>query len=678
LRRIAIGIALGLAAGLVSCLAAIAPIARDFEARTYDWRLRSVARPVNARADIALVLINESSLRALEPQFGGWPWPRFLHAGVVDFLARSHARLIAYDVLFTDRDRRSAFTVGGRTMTGDESDAELVASVKRAGNVVLLGDAVFEGLENPSASLATEGPPAHRSLIYRPGPGFEDRPPLRLPFAELADAALAVGHNFQVKDPGGTDRRIRPFVLSGGVAVPSLGLAAALAVDRPAPETVRLEGPDGLRIGSHVMPVLSESVPPRAGEAPKPSRQALVNFHGPFETPQGRQTYAAYSFFDVLLSENSASNGEKPAIDPSVFRDKIVFVGTSGSGMSDILSTPFEGGGMPGAQLHAAVADDVVSGRYMTRASLRTDAILTIVVGVLAGVIATCVPVVWAVPAVLVIAAGLVAWLKREVGFGLWIGAVAPIAALSLATFEGVAWQYFVEGREKREVKRLFGRYVSRDVFDHLIADPSLARLGGQRREMTVLFSDIRGFTSASEQGTPEDVVAQLNEYFSAMVDVLFRHQGTLDKFVGDMVMGLFGAPLPDARHADHAVAAALEMTDVLDDLNGKWKTAGKPPLDIGIGINSGEMIAGNIGSETIMSYTVIGDAVNLGARLESLNKDYGTRILISGETRSRLTSAVATRRIGDVTVKGRTKPVEVFEVLRRAPQERSIGGLTL
>jgi adenylate cyclase len=181
---------------------------------------------------------------------------------------------------------------------------------------------------------------------------------------------------------------------------------------------------------------------------------------------------------------------------------------------------------------------------------------------------------------------------------------------------------------------------------------------------MTVLFSDIRGFTAASEKATPEAVVSQLNEYFGAMVEVLFRHRGTLDKFVGDMVMGLFGAPLPDARHADHAVGAALDMTETLDRLNGKWRTEGRPELNIGIGINSGEMIAGNIGSEAIMSYTVIGDAVNLGSRLESLNKDYGTRIIISEATRARLTVPVETRLLGDVTVKGRAQAVQIYEVL--------------
>jgi adenylate cyclase len=181
---------------------------------------------------------------------------------------------------------------------------------------------------------------------------------------------------------------------------------------------------------------------------------------------------------------------------------------------------------------------------------------------------------------------------------------------------------------------------------------------------MTVLFSDIRGFTAATERGEPGEVVAQLNEYFGEMVPVLFRHRGTLDKFVGDMVMGLFGAPLADPDHADHAVAAALEMTSALDALNRQWQTEGKATVDIGIGINSGEMIAGNIGSAAIMSYTVIGDAVNLASRLESLNKDYGTRVIISEATRARLTTPVAVRPRGEVTVKGRTQSVVIHEVL--------------
>jgi adenylate cyclase len=180
---------------------------------------------------------------------------------------------------------------------------------------------------------------------------------------------------------------------------------------------------------------------------------------------------------------------------------------------------------------------------------------------------------------------------------------------------------------------------------------------------MTVLFSDVRGFTAMSEKSTPEDVVAQLNEYFSHMVDVLFAHRGTLDKFVGDMVMGLFGAPVDDPDHAEHAVQTAVAMARALDELNRRWTAAGRQALDIGIGISTGEMVAGNIGSNAIMSYTVIGDTVNLGARLESLNKDYGTRIIISDATRAALTGQYDLRPLGEVVVKGKSQPVAIFEV---------------
>jgi adenylate cyclase len=184
---------------------------------------------------------------------------------------------------------------------------------------------------------------------------------------------------------------------------------------------------------------------------------------------------------------------------------------------------------------------------------------------------------------------------------------------------------------------------------------------------MTVLFSDIRGFTTVTERGQPEEIVGMLNEYFTRMVDIVFRHRGTVDKFVGDMVMALFGAPLDDADHADHAVQAALEMIAELQKLNQGWKAQGRfAELDIGVGVNTGVMIAGNIGSDAIMSYTVIGDAVNLGSRLESLNKQYGTRIIISDATRRALKGRYLYRPLGDVVVKGKSEPVGIFEVTGR------------
>jgi adenylate cyclase len=655
----------GAAASLIALAASSTAPARAVEEQTYDWRLRATARRSDARSDIALILINESSLRALEPMFGRWPWPRMLHAGVIDFLARGPARAIAIDVLFLERDTRSGFEAAGRQISGAESDGQLVQAVRKAGNVVLLADATFEGLEGSAAAGAASTDATELGRVsYRTGPGFESRQ-VRLPFPDLTHAAAGVGHNFTVKTQG-VARRAWPFVDVDGAAVPALGVAAALLAGRIDPSQVQLAN-DVLTIGPHRLPLLTTSPPSRPGEAAPSSRQVLLNFHGPYQTRGGATTYPVYSFFDVLLSEDKVDSGEKPPINPSVFRDKVVFVGTSAAGLADIWESPFGGAGMPGVQLHAALADDILSGRFMSRASGRSDVAWTIAVGVSAGTIATVLPVVWGVPLALVLTTAFVAWATNEIGHGWWIALVAPSAAAALATFGGLAWQYFVEGREKRRVTRLFGRYVSKDVFDHLMADPAMARLGGERRDMTVLFSDIRGFTSASERHDAEAIVQQLNEYFTAMVQVLFRHQGTLDKFVGDMVMGLFGAPVSDTEHADHAVDAAIDMMRTLDELNVRWARDGRPRLDIGIGINSGEMIVGNIGSHEIMSYTVIGDAVNLGARLESLNKDYGTRILIGEETKRRLKGSVRTREIGAVTVKGKTQPVTVFEVMGAA-----------
>ena len=281
---------------------------------------------------------------------------------------------------------------------------------------------------------------------------------------------------------------------------------------------------------------------------------------------------------------------------------------------------------------------------------------------------AALLPFLGAAAGTLLAVSGFTLFSVRAFDNGLWLNMAQPLGAMTVALFAGTAYQYFVEGAEKRVVKKLFGRYVSKDVYQQLLSNPELAELGGKRREMTVLFSDIRGFTAVTEKGDPEDLVAQLNDYFSRMVAIVFRHQGTVDKFVGDMVMALFGAPLDDPAHAEHAAAAAIDMVRELGELNRKWVDEGRARLDIGIGINSGDMIAGNIGSSTIMSYTVIGDNVNLGSRLESLNKDYRTRIIISDATRARLSGKYDIRPLGDVVVKGKTRPVAIFEIVVPSP----------
>ncbi|MBI4486775.1 MAG: adenylate/guanylate cyclase domain-containing protein [Acidobacteria bacterium] len=626
------------------------------ELKTYDWRMARTSRPETARPDIALVEIDEASLRNLEPNAGRWPWPRAVHSLVIDYLARARPRLIAYDVNFAEADSRVGFKMGEDTMSGDASDQMFIDSVKHAGNVILLADATFDGEVTNPPDLATD---------YRlDADGIVERRVVFPPFASLAAAASGFGHNLFLFDRDGPMRHVVPFVRSRGRALPSLGVAAALRVARIAPSDMRLEG-RMLHLGDRVMPLARNTV--ASSEGSISYLWGLINFRGP-AFPRD-VTYKTYSFFDLLYSNEQILAGVKPDVDPALFRDKMVFIGTSAAGTADTFETPFALGKMPGIQIHAAVADDILSNRFMHPIHTGVRVATVVAAGLMVGVIATVLPAWWAfaATAVVVFAFGEVA--ARVLALGHWLNVTQPFLTSSLAIFLGVAYQYFVEGREKRKMKKLFGQYVSKDVYDQLVANPALARLGGQRRDMTVLFSDIRGFTTVTERGQPEEIVGMLNEYFTRMVELVFQHQGTVDKFVGDMVMALFGAPLDDPLHADHAVEAALDMIAELLKLNERWAAEGRyAELDIGIGINTGPMIAGNIGSNQIMSYTVIGDAVNLGARLESLNKQYGTRIIISDATRAHLKSQYQFRPLGDVVVKGKSQPVAIFEVVAREP----------
>jgi adenylate cyclase len=602
----------------------------------------------------------------MEPLVGRWPWPRMVHAALVDFLAAGGAAAIVYDVLFTEADRRR-FMVGEEEWTGEESDQALVDATARAGMVIHAADAASSALLDPTRAIVH---PLHDipSLTspFVVDACVERRPQLTPPFPSLAKAARAIGHSLTVLDADGPVRRTVPFVTvagSGGSThvVPSLSLAAVMLANGQGAGAVSVQS-ETLRMGPLNVPLVTQMVPDFYGP-PSPACRAMIAWRGPTLGPDGKPSFPSHSFYDLFYAQQQVLEGVPPGVAPAAFRDHIVVVGVTAEGLHDVFTTSFAEGRMPGPEVHANVIDAWLSGRTLTPVSPLTGAMTALLLAsavALAGLAGTA----WLTgAAAAVLAGGYTLLTVRLFAGGDWWPLAVPVVAIVLAFVADLSWQYFVEGREKRKVKRLFSRYVAKDVYEQLLADPSRAALGGSRRGMTVLFSDVRGFTALSERGAPEDIVATLNEYFTRMVEVLFEHRGTLDKFVGDMVMALFGAPMDDEDHAEHAVQAAIAMARALDVLNAGWVSAGRPTLDIGIGINTGEMVAGNIGSSAIMSYTVIGDAVNLGARLESLNKDYGTRIIISEATRSRLKGQYDIRPLGSVTVKGKSQPVAIFEV---------------
>lgn len=633
LGRFAAGVGIGLGAAIVALLLGRTVLLQNVELMTYDWRMRLTARPDTPSDEIVLVSIDDDSVRRMAASgMGRWPWPRVIHSFLIDYLARAPARVIVYDVLFTEPDAQT-FDDGEREWSGADSDERLVESTRKAGNVILAGDAAAEALLDPRRALepATPRPPRAYETA---GTCVVGRDVFLPPLPGLDAAALDVGHTLFIRDPDGPLRRHWPFVQVGGGVVPSLAMAAAMTAT-------------GRRADALV---------------PSPACPPLIPYAGPTLTADGRFPYHEHSFYTLFVSEQQILSGVPPEIDPALFKDKIVVVGATASGTHEVQATPFEQG-ITGGAVHASLIDAMVHGRTIEPAATRLDTGLTGVLAVMVGGLGSLAGI-WPLAAAAVVMGVGLTWASVNIfANGTWFALVQPLVAVGLAFGGQLAWQYFVEGREKRQVKRLFSRYVPRDVYEQLLADPERAALGGRRRTMTVLFSDVRGFTAMSERSTPEEVVAQLNEYFSRMVDVLFAHRGTLDKFVGDMVMGLFGAPVDDADHAEHAVQAALAMTRALDALNREWAAAGRPVLDIGIGISTGDMVAGNIGSESIMSYTVIGDTVNLGARLESLNKDFGTRIIISEATKAALKGQYDIRPLGDVVVKGKSRPVAIYEV---------------
>jgi adenylate cyclase len=624
------------AAAVLAGLLGLLEFTHNIELQTYDLRVAATARPAAPSPQIVLISIDDDSIRRLEPAVGRWPWPRLVHATVIDYLAAAGARVIGYDILFAERDLRR-FTVGDAEWTGDESDAALVESTTKAGNVVHIAEASSAELADPSRALQQD---LDAPALNTPPPSagcVEPRPTVTPPFPALARAARAIGHSMLALDADGPVRRTSPLVQVGDRQIASFALATALAAG--ATPAVRA----GIDETGHCTMLI-------------PWRGAAVNDNGQY-------TFTSYSFYDVFYSQQQRLEGLTPGIDPALFKDKIVIVGGRGQGLRENFTTPFPSGDIDGPEVHANLVDALMSGRTIERSPAWVTAALVVAAVAIVGVAGAFFDA-WLTGAAALGFAVLLAWQAVALfARGTWIAVTVPMLALALAYVGDLAWKYVVEGREKRQVKKLFSRYVSRDVYDQLVANPSLAALGGARRHMTVLFSDLRGFTTMSEKGTPEEVVSQLNQLFTRMVAVVFAHRGTIDKFVGDMVMALYGAPLDDEDHADHAVQTALAMIATLQQLNEEWARAGKPRLDIGVGINTGDMIAGNVGSESIMSYTVIGDAVNLGARLESLNKDYGTRIIISESTRERLKGRYDIHPLGDVVVKGKTRPVAIFEV---------------
>jgi adenylate cyclase len=602
------------------------------ELKSLDYRFRQYADSKQAHPDIVLVTVDEASLEAI----GRWPWHRDLHGYAVEFLKAAGAKVIVFDILFLEPDQ-----------SDPEFDDVFAHAIGQAGNVFL--PTLFQGeTVAPSSEILSKASvpidwrsPLRRSLFYV-------HPGLKAPIPALALSAKGLGFINLSPDRDGTTRRVPIIGGMKNIDLPALATVVAKSLGHARDLSVDSES---FRLGNTSVPVM-------------PDGRLLINWHGSLDDA----TYKTYSMGAVVHSALRMKRGEPPLIQPEVFKDKIVFVATNAAGTYELRVTPLSPT-TPGVLIHMAMLDDLLQGRFMKAAPPWT---------VIVSTIALCLLTAWSltlihslhIKIVMVFAIAMIYTALAIIEFThaqWWIEMVLPLGAQGVTFATVTTVEYFTEGRKRRQLRIIFDKYMSAEVVDEILLHPEAVVLGGEKREMTVLFSDIEGFTGISEQLSPEQLVQFLNLYLSAMTTTIRTNRGNVNKYLGDGIMAMFGAPLKDTNHASLACFAALAMHAQLEPLRETWVAEGYPHISARIGISTGPLVVGNVGSSERMEYTVIGDTVNLASRLEGANKFYQTHILIGPRTYELAKNDIEARPVDVLRVKGRKEPIIAYELLGRA-----------
>lgn len=621
--------------------------------KTVDLR-HTIRGPIPPGGEVVIVAIDEASLTAI----GRWPWPRARLAELVDRMVSGGVVAIGFDLVFDQPERqldlpslKAAVERAPRRPAGEllaeveaslDGDRRLADSMQTAGRVVLGHFFEFGGEANDAAGSFPE-----LSVRETAGADATFLPAARRLHGNvpsLATAAWSVGHLNFLPDPDGEYRRLPLGIRLGDRIGPAFALELLRRAGGGAAATLTLApfGVAAARLGPLLLPVDERG-------------ELWVNYLGP------AGAFPRVSAADVLAGR----------VPPDTFTGRLAILGATAAGF-DSLATPF-GPVVPGAEVHATVIDNVLHGRSLRRPAWlpSAEAAGIVVGGVLIGVglrrLRGVLGVAFALGLGLLYAAAS-QW--AFVASGLVLSAVYPLATMVACALGGAVFQYVSEEAEKRRIRGAFRTYVGPEVTELLAADPTRLRLGGERRPVTVFFSDIRGFTTLSEGLAPEALGELLNDYLGAMTDIVFRHRGLLDKYIGDAIMAFWGAPVDAPDQAAQACRAALDMLAALPGMHARWRERGWPTFAIGIGVDTGEVVVGNFGSAQRFSYTAMGDHVNLASRLEGLNKQYGTTVLLSGATRAALGDDFVCREVDRVRVKGKTVPVAIFELLGRTAND--------
>lgn len=601
-----------------------------WENRVWDLEVGWFARPAPTTDQIRLIFLDQNSLDWGKKQGWEWPWPREVYAPILDFCRRGGAKAIAFDVIFSEPSERL------------DQDAALGEAIRLTPSFV---GTVFVGNETGSD---TNWP----SSIPHSGIRFKDRyPPENNPFKmsramfpipEVATNAAILGTVFGNPDKDGIYRRLRPFSLFDGQVVPSLGLGACLVSSTNKFLTIRESwfGINHRHIRMHL----------------DGSGQAILRYRG------SSQTHKTVNVSGIIESELLMRDGKSPLIAPAFFKDTYVFLGFTAPGLKDLRPSPIDST-YPGVEIHATFLDNLLAGDFMRDAAAWGSLLLAFSLACGGAAAIRLGRHAWQNIIVFVFMLPLPAFLgSLAYTQGFWLPVIFILTATFPALIGALALNYATEGKQKRFIKGAFKQYLSPLVIEELVQHPERLKLGGELRELSIFFSDIRGFTSISEHLNPQELTALLNNYLTAMTDIIYSHGGTVDKYEGDAIIAFWNAPLAQKDHAQLAVHTALECQAKLTELNPGYKEHIGAELYQRIGLNSGPVVVGNMGSRQRFNYTFLGDAGNLAARLEGINKQFGTSLLISSNTRQQLDDRIAVREIARVQVVGRKEPVCVFE----------------
>ncbi|GER92397.1 adenylate/guanylate cyclase domain-containing protein [hot springs metagenome] len=640
--RFFIFIAIGIASVIftVALYAARVDFFNSLDLKLKDVRFRARGN-VEPDKRVVIVAIDEKSINEL----GRWPWDRKTIARLVENLNFYGAKTIVFDVIFSEP-------------SNEVSDKALSDAILKSNNVILGYFMRSEGEPPLKESLALLEDT--RIKIVKTTGNVTEVPVYSFPSIELnipiiAKSAHGAGYFNIIPDSDGILRSVNILMLYDGNIYPSLALSA---LRHYTGSEIVLEianyGVDNLLIGSYRIPC-------------DESGRLTLNYYG----KQG--TFRTIPAVDII----------KKRLKHDELKDSLVFIGATEIGLSDLRATPVDPV-LPGIEVHATVVSNALQNKLLIKDG-RVIALDILFIIIFALMLTTSLSLVRRTLAALILFLAVLGlyYITNHLVFKhypLNTSVLFPLISITLSYFGSEAYRNLFEERQSRFLKKAFSSYVSPELVSEIMKRPDMLKLGGEKREITVLFSDIRGFTTLSERLTPESLVSVLNQYLSPMTDIVLKNKGTLDKYIGDAIMAIYNAPLNIHDHAALACKSAIEMLERLKDINNSFKEKGLPEIDIGVGINTGEVIVGNMGTDMRFDYTAIGDTVNLASRLEGMNKVYKTHIIISEFTFRYLTrlndlthkvivqhslnsSTLYIRELDMIKVKGKDKPVTIYQV---------------